>query len=437
MAPAGAPFGAQASPSSAAEPESAAFERVAAGAAASSSGSSSAPCTLPRRQHQIAAPALAAPAAAAPPPQPRAPRPPRLKVVSLGATASGKSCLVKRFCEGRFVSRYVPTIGADYGVKPLAFGGVEASARARTHTQVSCVWDKRAGHRGASKGLLCAKQRTLAKWLERTSTKHTSLQRAATYITKNPTPTPHPIQVRVDFWDLAGPPEYAEARAELYRGARALLLVFDAGSRAGFESLSAWLDEARRHGALSGSSSGGGSSGGGGGGCAVVVAGTKADAVAAAGARRVAAGEARAWAAARGLPYFEVRWEMEGGRKAGRALCDWLTGAARYSMHSMQQLKTRQVNTHANIQNGFHPPPLCLRLRPCARVITPTQKVSALTGAGVGALFAELFSRALAHCATAAGGGDARLQAAAAAAATQAAEAAAAAAAEAAAITAG
>jgi DnaJ family protein C protein 27 len=30
---------------------------------------------------------------------------------------TGKSCLVKRFCEGRFVSRYIPTIGIDYGVR--------------------------------------------------------------------------------------------------------------------------------------------------------------------------------------------------------------------------------------------------------------------------------------------------------------------------------
>ena len=43
----------------------------------------------------------------------------RLKIISLGSNATGKSCLIKRFCEERFVSKYIPTIGVDYGVKPL------------------------------------------------------------------------------------------------------------------------------------------------------------------------------------------------------------------------------------------------------------------------------------------------------------------------------
>lgn len=41
---------------------------------------------------------------------------PRIKIVSCGDPAVGKSCLIKRFCEKRFVSKYVPTIGVDFGV---------------------------------------------------------------------------------------------------------------------------------------------------------------------------------------------------------------------------------------------------------------------------------------------------------------------------------
>eukprot|EP00392_Amoebophrya_sp_AT5.2_P010259 g10316.t1 len=43
----------------------------------------------------------------------------RVKVISMGASNSGKSCLIKRFCEGRFVPRYISTIGVDYGVKTV------------------------------------------------------------------------------------------------------------------------------------------------------------------------------------------------------------------------------------------------------------------------------------------------------------------------------
>jgi DnaJ family protein C protein 27 len=36
----------------------------------------------------------------------------------VGNAAVGKSCLIKRYCEGRFVQKYITTIGIDYGVKP-------------------------------------------------------------------------------------------------------------------------------------------------------------------------------------------------------------------------------------------------------------------------------------------------------------------------------
>jgi len=41
----------------------------------------------------------------------------------MGDAASGKSCLVKRYCEERFVSKYISTIGIDYGVKPTKIAG--------------------------------------------------------------------------------------------------------------------------------------------------------------------------------------------------------------------------------------------------------------------------------------------------------------------------
>ena len=47
----------------------------------------------------------------------------RLKLLTTGAAHSGKSCIVKRYCEGRFVSKYVQTVGVDYGVKPVDVDG--------------------------------------------------------------------------------------------------------------------------------------------------------------------------------------------------------------------------------------------------------------------------------------------------------------------------
>ena len=47
----------------------------------------------------------------------------RIKVITAGSGGVGKSCLVKRFCEERFVSKYIATIGVDYGVKPVEVDG--------------------------------------------------------------------------------------------------------------------------------------------------------------------------------------------------------------------------------------------------------------------------------------------------------------------------
>ena len=43
----------------------------------------------------------------------------RFKIISLGHVTVGKSCLIKRYCEKRFISKYMATIGIDYGVTRL------------------------------------------------------------------------------------------------------------------------------------------------------------------------------------------------------------------------------------------------------------------------------------------------------------------------------
>jgi len=42
-------------------------------------------------------------------------KPLRVRLVMVGAANTGKSCLIKRYCEKRFVSKYMPTVGIDYG----------------------------------------------------------------------------------------------------------------------------------------------------------------------------------------------------------------------------------------------------------------------------------------------------------------------------------
>ena len=48
----------------------------------------------------------------------------RLKIISLGEPGVGKSCLIKRYCEDKFVSKHIATIGIDFGVKPVTLDKV-------------------------------------------------------------------------------------------------------------------------------------------------------------------------------------------------------------------------------------------------------------------------------------------------------------------------
>ena len=50
---------------------------------------------------------------------------PRLKILVVGPHMSGKSCLIKNYCEGRYVRKYLPTVGIDYGVRVVDICGTK------------------------------------------------------------------------------------------------------------------------------------------------------------------------------------------------------------------------------------------------------------------------------------------------------------------------
>mmetsp|Transcript_30494 Transcript_30494/g.49329 ORF Transcript_30494/g.49329 Transcript_30494/m.49329 type:complete len:185 (-) Transcript_30494:790-1344(-) len=49
----------------------------------------------------------------------------RIKIISMGDGACGKSCLIKRYCEEKFVTKYISTIGVDFGVKSVTINNQE------------------------------------------------------------------------------------------------------------------------------------------------------------------------------------------------------------------------------------------------------------------------------------------------------------------------
>lgn len=167
------------------------------------------------------------------PPLPPALDFPRLKILAAGSSGSGKSCLIKRFCEGRFVPKYIPTIGIDYGVKKVEV----KPALVSQHKQKMSSGGNSATASSSSSLLLS----TLTA-------------------------------VRVNFWDVAGGAESVHIRNEFYAPAQGVLLVYDARDRSSFQALDAWLSEIRTYtGAAEASAAGAGSGAGGGDTVAVVI----------------------------------------------------------------------------------------------------------------------------------------------------------------------
>ncbi|ORC85933.1 ras-related GTP-binding protein [Trypanosoma theileri] len=126
---------------------------------------------------------------------------PRIKIISLGSSGVGKSCVIKRYCEGRFVPKYIPTIGIDYGVKRV---------EVRAPTTVSS--SSSSSHQAPTATAVGGK-----------------------------------ISVRVNFWDMAGAEEYLEIRNEFYAAAEGVLLVYDVTDAASFAALDGWLKEMEKY----------------------------------------------------------------------------------------------------------------------------------------------------------------------------------------------
>lgn len=145
----------------------------------------------------------------------------RIKVLSMGEGGVGKSCLIKRYCEQKFVSRYISTIGVDFGVRTVNINNME---------------------------------------------------------------------VKVNFWDVSGHPEFFEVRNDFYKDTQGALLVFDVSSKKSFLALENWTRECERYGGNSF--------------CTVVCA-NKIDVK----KRAVSESEGRAWAQAKGFMYFETSAE--------------------------------------------------------------------------------------------------------------------------------
>lgn len=140
---------------------------------------------------------------------------PRIKILMLGNANVGKSCFVKRYCEDRFVTKYIPTIGIDYGVKTVPIRAAEVAKY---------------------------------KLLESTSNKDAETKKGSWHgggsdVIAGATPA----AVRINFWDVAGGSEALEIRNEFYGSAQGIFLMYDVRDSGSFNALDSWWEEASQY----------------------------------------------------------------------------------------------------------------------------------------------------------------------------------------------
>ena len=55
--------------------------------------------------------------------------------------------------------------------------------------------------------------------------------------------TYHSVEAKINFWDLAGAPEFFDVRNEFYKDTQGAILVYDVTKKQSFDALGAWVKE--------------------------------------------------------------------------------------------------------------------------------------------------------------------------------------------------
>lgn len=127
------------------------------------------------------------------------------KLVCIGDSATGKSSLTIRLCEGRFSNMHDVTIGVEFGSRIVPVGPPANSSLSPTAS--------------ATSGLPVQSVRT------------------GTQVQK---------KMKLSLWDTAGQETYKSITRSYFRGASGALLVFDISRRETFEHATSWLHDLRQ-----------------------------------------------------------------------------------------------------------------------------------------------------------------------------------------------
>ncbi|KAH9701123.1 putative GTP-binding protein ara-3 [Citrus sinensis] len=164
---------------------------------------------------------------AAPPARARADYDCLIKLLLIGDSGVGKSCLLLRFSDGSFTTSFITTIGIDFKIRTIELDGKRIKLQ---------IWDTAGQERFRTittgvYGCRITQLRTWkSSWRSYLPHKWGSLGSAhATYV----------LEIRTPFW-LAQVLAY-------YRGAMGILLVYDVTDESSFNNIRNWIRNIEQH----------------------------------------------------------------------------------------------------------------------------------------------------------------------------------------------
>ncbi|EHB04427.1 Ras-related protein Rab-19 [Heterocephalus glaber] len=141
------------------------------------------------------------------------------KVILIGDSNVGKTCVVQHFRSGVYTETQHNTIGVDFTVRSLDIDGkrVKIGDKASPHTGMQVQGEQE----GLPKGLFCwpCLMQTL------------------------------PCFLQMQVWDTAGQERFRTITQSYYRSAHAAIIAYDLTQRSTFESVPNWIHEVEKYGA--------------------------------------------------------------------------------------------------------------------------------------------------------------------------------------------
>lgn len=161
------------------------------------------------------------------------------KLVLLGDTAVGKSCLVVRFVRDEFFEYQEPTIGGA-----LCRRSARGAPRAALSVQVGVVIGSVSA--GALPVALTSGTFVVVDPLRTRRIVVGAPPAAAAFLTQ--TVNLEDSTVKFEIWDTAGQERYRSLAPMYYRGAAAAIVVYDVTNRDSFDGAKSWVKELQRRG---------------------------------------------------------------------------------------------------------------------------------------------------------------------------------------------